>query len=127
MADFLAQDHLNIELKNVYAEIKNYCRKKYPFESGGYVTKDFKLHFFDSVKDSCLFYLPKHNFYLDIINKKDTILFAFHSHVSFKDASEEDLKFIKLYDISSLIYIMNSDLFLSVNTRYEKSYLSWSS
>ena len=126
MADFPEQDHSNTELKKIYSQISSHCLKNYPFESGGYVKKDFSVHFFDSIKPSCFFYLPNHLFYLDIINNKKDILFAFHSHVSFEDASKEDLKFIKLYNIDSVIYIMNSRKFLSVNTRYEKSYFSWS-
>ena len=70
-------------------------------------------------------YAPPYDFYLDIINFKNDILFCFHSHINNEKVSENDLKFIKVYNLDSLIYIIDSKKFLSVNTKYEKNYFSW--
>lgn len=127
MVDFPVQDHMNTELNDIYSKIALYCKKNDPFESGGYVLKDFSIFYFQSSHLHSEFYAPPFEFYLDIINKKEDILFTFHSHISTASVSESDLKFIKTYEISSLIYIINSNEFLSVNTEYEEDRFSWSS
>lgn len=122
---FLGQDLTSIEANKIFGKIKKICLQHYPFESGGYVTKNLEIKFFKSVRFSCFYYLPDFNFYLDVLNKKSEIYFTFHSHLSYDEPSDNDIKFIKVYGIDSLIYIMNQDKFLSVNTKYERNYFSW--
>lgn len=125
MEDFPALDLTNIELADVYDKISKYCLDKRDYETGGIVKKDLSVSFFEPIAKHEAVYLPDFDFYLEVINNKKDILFCFHSHLQNDDASEEDLKFIKVYNIPSLIYIINSNKFLSVNTRYEKSRFSW--
>jgi proteasome lid subunit RPN8/RPN11 len=116
---------MNTGLDNIYKEIAQYCKKNNSYETGGYVKKDNSIIFEDSLFPSPDFYLPSESFYLNIINKKQDILFCFHSHLVKSFVSESDLKFIKMYNIPSLIYIIKDNTFLSVNTDYEKCYFSW--
>tara|TARA_E500000305_G_scaffold109324_2_gene113997 strand:- start:545 stop:913 length:369 start_codon:yes stop_codon:yes gene_type:complete len=116
---------MNTELNKVYDKIACNSIKNDPFESGGYVKKDFSITFFQSVHLHSHIYAPPYDFYLDIINFKNDILFCFHSHINNEEVSENDLKFIKVYNLDSLIYIIDSKKFLSVNTKYEKNYFSW--
>lgn len=119
------QDPMNTELKDVYNEIAVRCSENASIETGGYVDKDLNVCFFDSIVESPDFFIPPHSFYLDIINRKEDILFCFHSHIYNANASEEDIKFIKIYNIPSLIYIIKDSEFLSVNTKYEEDRFSW--
>jgi len=99
---------MNTELTKVYEKIRNYCRNRSTYESGGHVYKNYDIDFFEPVEkhESC--YLPNIEFYMNLINKKEDILFSFHSHLEETQPSEEDISFIRVYNINSLIYILKS-------------------
>lgn len=125
MVDFPAHDLMNTKLNSVFIKIAEISSNNKKFEIGGYVTKDWDVVPYESLHPHDQFYAPPVDFYLDIINKKNDILFCFHSHLESEDASESDLKFIKTYEIPSVIYIINSNTFLSVNKQYEEDRFSW--
>lgn len=123
MVDFLEQDLSIIKHKNLFKSIKKFLLQKYPFESGGLVDQDLNILYYQSIYDSCHSYFPPPQFYVDLVKKP--ILFSFHSHLHLLKPSEEDIFFLKSYDIPIIIYSLNYNRFLSVNINNETSGFTW--
>lgn len=123
MEDFRALGLITTRHKKLFAEIKKLLLRKYPFESGGLVDFDLNILHFSSKKDNCLTYYPPDEFYLSLIRNK--YLFCYHSHLHILRPSEDDLFFIKNYDLPLIIYSLNFDKFLSVNRYNETNCLTW--
>lgn len=123
MEDFRGLDPTITRHKSLFAGIKRLLLSKYPFESGGLVDFDLNIFPFQSKKDNCWTYYPPDEFYLSIVRNK--YLFCYHSHLHILKPSKDDLFFIKNYDLPLIIYSLNFDKFLSVNTKDEANYLTW--
>lgn len=123
LADFLGLNHTITKHKDLFFDIKKILLRKYPFEHGGLVDLDFNVLEYESSHSDCHNYFPNHSFFIDLVRKRH--LFSFHSHLHFLDPSENDLFFIKNYNIPIIIYSLNYDTFLGVNTRYERYCFSW--
>jgi proteasome lid subunit RPN8/RPN11 len=123
LEDFQEQDLTIIKLNKALEEIKTFLLSNYPFESGGLVDKDYNIYKYTSDNPSCHRFFPPNDFFLKLIRKQ--FLFSFHSHLHLLNPSEEDIFFIKNYDIPIIIYSLNWDRFLSVNIKHETSYFTW--
>jgi proteasome lid subunit RPN8/RPN11 len=123
LVDFQEQDHTIIKLNIVLKDIKNFLISNYPFESGGLVDFDFNVYKYKAVNPSCHRFMPPNDFFMSLIRKP--ILFSFHSHLHLLTPSEEDLFFIKNFNIPIIIYSLNWNRFLSVNIKNETSYFTW--
>lgn len=108
---------------SVFSSIKKELLRAYPFESGGLVYKTGEIRVFHSLQNNCLSYYPSNEFFVSII--KDKPLFCFHSHLHLPKPSNEDLFFLKSYELPLIIYSLNYDCFSSVNIRGEEDYLTW--
>ena len=123
LVDFQEQDHSITKLNNAIKEIKIFLLSNYPFESGGLVDCDFNVYKYKAVNPSCHRFMPPDDFFTTLIRKP--MLFSFHSHLHLLTPSEEDLFFIKNFDIPVIIYSLNWNGFLSVNIKNETSYFTW--
>ncbi len=123
MEDFLELDPTIIKHKNLLLSIKKLLLNNYPFESGGLVDKNLNILSYPSLQNDCHSYYPPPQFFVSVVKKK--ILFSFHSHLHILDPSEEDIFFLKNYDIPIIIYSLNYDCFLSVNIKNEGSRSTW--
>ena len=123
LVDFQEQDHSITKLNNAIKEIKIFLLSNYPFESGGLVDCDFNVYKYKAVNPSCHRFMPPDDFFMSLIRKP--ILFSFHSHLHLLTPSEEDLFFIKNFNIPIIIYSLNWNRFLSVNIKNETSYFTW--
>lgn len=121
--DFQQRDLSVIKFNSILTVIKRELLANYPFEHGGLVDFDGNVSFYPSKKGHCHFYLPCFDFYKCLLNKK--IWFSFHSHLHLLKPSEDDFFFIKNYDIPIIIYSLNYNSFLSVNTKNETNYFTW--
>ena len=121
--DSQEQDLITIKLNNTLKDIKSFLLSNYPFESGGLVDYDFNIYKYTANHQSCHKFMPPDDFFLTLIRKP--ILFSFHSHLHLLTPSEDDIFFIKNYDIPIIIYSLNWDRFLSVNIKHETSYFTW--
>lgn len=124
MVDFQEHDHIIIKHKSLFIKIKNLLIQQYPFESGGLVDKDLNILYYPSVDNDCHSYTPPPQFFVDLVKK--SILFSFHSHLHILNPSDEDIFFLKSYDVPIIIYSLNNKSFLSVNTNNEASRFTWS-
>jgi hypothetical protein len=61
--------------------------------------------------------MPPNDFFMSLIRKP--IFFSFHSHLHLLTPSEEDIFFIKNFNIPIIIYSLNWNRFLSVNIKNE--------
>lgn len=122
---FLELDLMNTEHNFLYTKIAKYCHRNDPFEAGGYVNKNFDIKYFEPLELNSNFFVPGPDFYLDIINKKDDILFCFHSHLFSDELSESDLNFVEVYDLPILVYVLDKHKFLSVNNKNERDSFLW--
>lgn len=120
---FLGLDHLNIQY-NIFNKIKNYCLSKYPYESGGLVKNNSEIIFCESVRQDLINFIPDNTFYYHLC-KRDDISFTFHSHLFSADPSENDLFFIKNFDIPIIIYSLKYNIFSGVNIKNEKIITTW--
>lgn len=120
---FLEQDHLNIQ-SNIFNTIKNYSLDKYPYESGGLVKNCSEIIFCESVRKDLINFIPDKTFYKHLLKPED-INFTFHSHLFSIDPSENDIFFIKNFDIPVIIYSLKYNVFSSVNIKNEKIITSW--
>ena len=123
MEDFRELDHIIIKHKHILLQIKSLLLKNYPFETGGLVDENLNIFHYNSVCNSCHSYIPPAEFFFDLINKK--ILFSFHSHLHLLKPSDEDIFFLKNYDIPIIIYSLNYNRFLSVNINNETGRFTW--
>jgi proteasome lid subunit RPN8/RPN11 len=123
MEDFLELDPTIIKHKNLLLSIKKLLLNNYPFESGGLVDKNLNILSYPSLQNDCHSYYPPPQFFVSVVKKK--IIFSFHSHLHILDPSEEDIFFLKNYDIPIIIYSLNYDCFLSVNIKNEGSRITW--
>jgi proteasome lid subunit RPN8/RPN11 len=123
MEDFQELDHLIIP-HNSFNDIKEYCLKNYPYESGGLVLNTNEIVFIESLRKDMLNYYPSLDFYKYII-KSSLVKFVFHSHLYSPEPSENDIFFIKNYDIPAIIYSLNKNVFLSVNIKHEEINTAW--
>jgi len=103
--------------------IKKLLLNNYPFESGGLIDENLNILYYPSLQNNCHSYYPPPQFFVSVVKKK--ILFSFHSHLHILDPSEEDIFFLKNYDIPIIIYSLNYDCFLSVNIKNEGSRSTW--
>ncbi len=123
MEDFLELDPTIIKHKNLLLSIKKLLLNNYPFETGGLIDKNLNILYYPSLQNDCHSYYPPPQFFVSVVKKK--ILFSFHSHLHILDPSEEDIFFLKNYDIPIIIYSLNYDCFLSVNIKNEGSRSTW--
>ena len=123
LEDSQEQDHTIIKLNFILKDIKSFLLSNYPFESGGLVDIDFNIYKYKANNPSCHSFMPPDDFFITLIRKP--ILFSFHSHLHLLTPSEDDIFFIKNYDIPIIIYSLNWDRFLSVNIKHETSYFTW--
>jgi len=123
MGDFQELGHIIIKRKDIFLNIKSLLLSKYPFESGGLIDEDLNILYYPSLQDNCHCYYPPPEFFVSVIKKK--ILFSFHSHLHILDPSEEDIFFLKNYDIPIIIYSLNYNRFLSVNIKNETGCFTW--
>ncbi len=123
MEDFLELDPTIIKHKNLLLSIKKLLLNNYPFESGGLIDENLNILYYPSLQNDCHSYYPPPQFFVSVVKKK--ILFSFHSHLHILDPSEEDIFFLKNYDIPIIIYSLNYDCFLSVNIKNEGSRFTW--
>jgi proteasome lid subunit RPN8/RPN11 len=122
MVDFQVLDLLTMQL-DVLSEIKKYCISLSPYESGGLVLNNKQIIYCDSkYKDSHNFY-PDDIFYL-YLRRPENISFSFHSHPDSLDPSDNDIFFIKNYDIPLIIYSLKLNTFSSVNIKNEKTIIT---
>lgn len=120
---FLELDHLNIQ-SDILNKIKNYCLNKYPYESGGLVKKNSEIIFCESMRKDLINFMPEKSFYKHLCEPED-ISFTFHSHLFSTDVSENDIFFIKNFDIPITIYSLKYNFFSSVNIKNEKIITTW--
>ena len=123
LEDSQEQDLTITKLNKILEEIKIFLLSNYPFESGGLVDSDLNIYKFKSKNPNCHEFFPPDEFFMKVIRKK--ILFSFHSHLHLLNPSEQDIFFIKNYDIPIIIYSLNWNRFLSVNIKHETSYFTW--
>lgn len=123
LEDSQEQDLTIIKLNNILKDIKYFLLSNYPFESGGLVDCNYNIYKYTAKNQNCHSFMPPDDFFLTLIRKP--ILFSFHSHLHLLTPSEDDLFFIKNYDIPIIIYSLNWDRFLSVNIKHETSYFTW--
>ena len=121
--DFQQQDLSVIKFNRILQQIKTGLLQNYPFESGGLVFSNGEVCFYKSKKDHCHSYLPSFQFYKDLLVKD--VWFSFHSHLHLLKQSDDDIFFIKNYNIPIIIYSLNYNCFLSVNTKNETNYFTW--
>ncbi len=124
MEDFQVQDHSNILLYNSFKHIKQYCKKNYPYESGGFIKRDYSLIYVKSIIKDMLNFYPEPVFY-NYLRKPDLLKYTFHSHLDCPLPSDNDIFFVKNYDIPIIIYSLNRNIFLSVNIIDEKINTTW--
>lgn len=122
MADFQEPDLSTIQLDTL-CEIKKYCLRNNPFESGGFILKDQRVVCCESFYNDKYNYYPDHSFYL-YLTKPDNIAYSFHSHPDSPYPSDNDIFFIKNYDIPIIIYSLKLNVFLSVNIKNEKTIIT---
>ncbi len=124
MEDFLVQD-LIITKSNekILLDIKKRLLSYYPFETGGLIDSCQNVHFYQSLNNNCHHYYPPPEFYVSLIKNK--IVCSFHSHLHILKPSEQDLFFIKNFDIPIIIYSLNYNRFLSVKYNNEDNCLTW--
>jgi hypothetical protein len=123
MEDFLELDPTIIKHKNLLLSIKKLLLNNYPFESGGLIDENLNILYYPSLQNDCHSYYPPPQFFISVVKKK--IIFSFHSHLHVLHPSEEDVFFLKNYDIPIIIYSLNYDCFLSVNIKNEGSRITW--
>ena len=123
LGDSQEQGHTIIKLNEVIKDIKYFLLSNYPFESGGLVDCDFNVYKYKAINPSCHEFIPPDDFFMTLIRKP--MLFSFHSHLHLLTPSEEDIFFIKNFDVPIIIYSLNWDSFLSVNIKNETSYFTW--
>lgn len=123
LADFLGLDRLTIKHKTILVDIKRILLSKYPFEHGGLVNHNLEIIEYKSTSLDCHNYIPPQEFFISLVRNKH--LFSFHSHLNLVEPSENDLFFIRNYNLPIIIYSLNFDLFLGVNKENEKYRLSW--
>lgn len=123
MVDFQEQDLLITQL-DLFNNIRRYCIENSPYESGGLVLKDNKIIYCGSKHKDALNYYPDDIFYL-YLRKPENISFSFHSHPDSPYPSDNDIFFIKNYDIPLIIYSLKLNTFLSVNIKNEKINFTW--
>jgi len=123
MEHFQELDLLNIQ-SNIFNAIKNYCLDKYPYESGGLVKNYSEIIFCESIRKDLINFVPDKIFYNHLC-KPDDISFTFHSHLFSADPSENDIFFIKNFDIPIIIYSLKYNIFSGVNIKNEKIITTW--
>jgi hypothetical protein len=124
MVDFLEQDLSTIQFEKILNAIQSYCLSNYPYESGGLIYKDGSIKTYASQINDCNRYLPIYEFYIDLV-KGENVLASFHSHLYILKPSDDDLFFIKNYDIPIIIYSLNNKAYLSVNIKNETNLITW--
>lgn len=124
MGDFQVQDlTITKHNKKILLDIKKRLLSHYPFETGGLIDSFKNIHFYESLHNNCHHYYPPPEFYVSLIKNK--IVCSFHSHLHILKPSEQDLFFIKNFDIPIIIYSLNYDSFLSVKYNNEDDSLTW--
>lgn len=115
-------DLLTIQLDTL-SRIKKYCLCNRPFESGGLILKNQKIVYCESFNNDKYNFYPDHSFYL-YLTKPQNIAYSFHSHPDSPYPSDNDIFFIKNYDIPLIIYSLKLNTFLSVNIKNEKTIIT---
>lgn len=123
MEDFQGLDLLNIQHKT-FNEIKKYCLSRFPYESGGLVKNNDEIIFCESLKKDLINYTPDANFFYHL-TRVPAIKYSFHSHLFSPDPSDNDIFFIKNYNIPIIIYSLKYNVFSGVNIKNEKIITTW--
>jgi proteasome lid subunit RPN8/RPN11 len=125
--DYLMVDSLELNLSTIQFDllykIKTYCLSLSPYESGGLVLKNKEILYFKSLCENEYNFYPDYEFYL-YLRKPENISFCFHSHPDSPYPSDNDIFFIKNYDIPLIIYSLRLSTFLGVNIKNEKTIIT---
>ena len=125
--DYLMVDSLELNLSTIQfdllSKIKTYCLSLSPYESGGLVLKNKKILYFKSLCENEYNFYPDYEFYL-YLRQPENISFCFHSHPDSPYPSDNDIFFIKNYDIPLIIYSLRLSTFLGVNIKNEKTIIT---
>ncbi len=125
--DYLMEDFLELDLStirfDVLYKIKTYCLSLSQYESGGLVLKNKEVIYFNSLCENKYNFYPDYAFYL-YLRQPENISFCFHSHPDSPYPSDNDIFFIKNYNIPLIIYSIKLNTFLSVNIKNEKTIIT---
>ena len=122
MVDF-PELNLSITQFDLLYKIKTYCLSLSPYESGGLVLKNKEIVYFKSLFENEYNFYPDYEFYL-YLRQPENISFCFHSHPDSPYPSDNDIFFIKNYDIPLIIYSLRLSTFLGVNIKNEKTIIT---
>ena len=122
MVDSLELDLSTIQF-DLLSKIKTYCLSLSPYESGGLVLKNEQIIYFKSLCENEYNFYPDYEFYL-YLRQPENISFCFHSHPDSPYPSDNDIFFIKNYDIPLIIYSLRLSTFLGVNIKNEKTIIT---